>query len=553
MCRPGCRRFQGKTVPANSNPTGAGAPPRVFTSENHHEPMTPTKTWIRDLPASFVVFMVALPLCIAISKASGLPAEAGLITGIIGGLVVGPLAGSPLQVSGPAAGLIGVVLQFVNLHRGALERGESAVPVAAALGMAVLLGGLMQCVMAVLRLGQWFRAVSPAVVLGMLGGIGVVIIAKQIHEMIDDHPSASITDNLMSIPGAVQKAFVDPAHRAAATAGMVSLLALVLWNTWIPKQWRIVPGPLVAVVAGTLVAVIAGLGTQRIEVSSNLADGMTLFRFDAAMELIRDAAVWKMAVAIAVIASAETLLCASALDQLHTGPRTKFNKELFSQGVGNSLCGLLGVLPMTGVIVRSSANVNAGAQTRLSATLHGLWLLGFVVLLPGLLQRIPEACLAAVLVYTGFKLIETKSVARLWSESPGEVAIFAVTLAGVVFTDLLIGVLTGIGLTVVKLLWTMSRIEIVTRRDAANQTVHITVRGAATFVSLPKLAGVLDTVPKNWSSTVRLENMTIVDHSCWRLLRDWEKQHGGDGLIEWCAPGIPETPGEPLRNSRPAE
>ncbi|WP_020470741.1 SulP family inorganic anion transporter [Zavarzinella formosa] len=507
--------------------------------------MTDRKTWPRDLLASLVVFMVALPLCIAIAKACGLPAEAGIVTGIIGGMIVGPLAGSPLQVSGPAAGLIVLVLEFVNHHRGELGRGETLVPVAAALGMAVLLAGLLQIIMAALRLGQWFRAVSPAVVLGMLGGIGVVIIAKQIHELIDDHPSASIADNLRSIPGAFEKAFTDPVHRAAATAGLVTLAVLILWNTVIPKKWRVLPGALLAVVAGTLVAEGLGLTTERIDVKSNLLEGLTPFQFNWAMELLTNAAVWKMAVAIAVIASAETLLCAVAVDQLHNGPRTKFNKELFSQGVGNSLCGLLGALPMTGVIVRSSTNVAAGAKTRLSSTLHGLWLLGFVVLLPGVLQLIPEACLAGVLVYTGFKLLEIKAIKKLCSESPGEAMIFLATLVGVVFTDLLVGVSVGVGLTIVKLLISMSHIDIETNIDSTNRVIRITVRGAATFVSLPRLAAVLDMVPKNWSSSVRLEDMTFVDHSCWRLLRDWERQHGGDGLIEWIAPGVIEKVPEP--------
>ncbi len=494
-----------------------------------------SKTLPRDLLASLVVFMVALPLCIAIAKASGLSAEAGIVTGIIGGLVVAPLAGSPLQVSGPAAGLIVLVLAFVNNHKEALDRGETAVPVAAALGAAGLLGGLMQVAMAGLKLGKWFRAVSPAVVMGMLGGIGVVIIAKQVHEMIDDHPAAAVAHNIASIPGAVGKAFTDPAHRPAAAAGLVTLALLVAWN-YVPKTLKILPGALIAVVAGTLVAEGLGLHAQRITVQSNLLDGLTWFQVGSAGELLRSSAVWGMAATIAVIASAETMLSSTAVDQMHDGPRTKHNKELFAQGVGNAVSGLVGALPLTGVIVRSSANVAAGAKTRLSAALHGVWLLGFVALLPWALQLIPEACLAAVLVYTGFKLIAVKQVKRLWAESKGEVAIFLATLVGVVATDLLVGVGLGVGLSVAKLLWTMSRLDIDTAYDEANRGVLVTLRGAATFVSLPKLADALDAVPRGWAAAVRLEGVSFVDHSCLRLLQDWEKQRGGDGVVEWGAP-----------------
>ena len=501
-----------------------------------------SKTFPRDLLASLVVFMVALPLCIAIAKASGLSTEAGIVTGIIGGLVVAPLAGSPLQVSGPAAGLIVLVLAFVNNHKEALARGETAVPVAAALGAAALLGGLMQVGMAGLKLGKWFRAVSPAVVMGMLGGIGVVIIAKQVHEMIDDHPAAAVAHNITSIPSAVEKAFTDPAHRPAAAAGLVTLVLLVAWN-YVPKTLKVLPGALIAVVAGTLVAEGLGLHAERISVQSNLLDGLTWFQVGSAAELLRSPAVWGMAATIAVIASAETMLSSTAVDQMHDGPRTKHNKELFAQGIGNAVSGLVGALPLTGVIVRSSANVTAGAKTRLSAALHGVWLLGFVALLPWALELVPEACLAAVLVYTGFKLIALKQVKRLWAEDRWEVAIFVATLVGVVATDLLKGVLLGVGLSVAKLLWTMSRLEIDTVYDKANRGVRVTLRGAATFVSLPKLADALDAVPRGWAAAVRLEDMTFVDHACLRLLQDWEKQRGGDGVIEWGATApASETP-----------
>ena len=498
-------------------------------------------TFKADFLASLVVFMVALPLCIAIARASGLPPEAGLITGIIGGLVVGPLSGSPLQVSGPAAGLLVLVLEFVTARTGLKDSGASPYTAAAALGVVVLLAGLIQLTMAALRMGQWFRAVSPAVVLGMLGGIGVVIFAKQIHEMIDDHRGGeSVVGNLLAIPGGVVKTFTDsdpnpPHHIAAVTAGLVTMIFLVGWKPLAPRQLKFIPAALVGVVAGTLVAEGFGLEARRIEVASSLLDGITWMTPTAFLDLVRDGGVWKMAVAIGVIASAETLLCATAVDQMHRGPRTNYNRELMAQGVGNSLSGLLGALPMTGVIVRSSANVTAGAKTRLSATLHGLWLLLFVSTLPFILQRIPSSCLAAVLVYTGFKLVDWRTGWRLWKQSKGEGLIFLATLLGVVFTDLLTGVLLGVGLTVAKLSITMSSMTTRVERNEGEREYHLHLEGAATFVSLPKLAKALEQVPRGWTATVYVDDLQFIDHACLHLLAEFEKQYlatGGQFVLD---------------------
>ena len=497
-------------------------------------------TFKADFLASLVVFMVALPLCIAIARASGLPPEAGLITGIIGGLVVGPLSGSPLQVSGPAAGLLVLVLNFVTARIGLHDSGASPYSAAAALGVVVLLAGAIQLVMAALRLGQWFRAVSPAVVLGMLGGIGVVIFAKQIHEMIDDKPVKSVAENLITIPKAAIKTFTDqdpnpPHHIAAVTAGLVTMIFLIGWKPLAPKKLKFIPAALVGVLAGTLVAEGFGLEANRIEVAENLFQGITWITAQGLFDLVQDAGVWKMAIAIGLIASAETLLCATAVDQMHRGPRTNYNRELMAQGVGNALSGILGCLPMTGVIVRSSANVTAGARTRLSATLHGLWLLLFVSFLPFILQRIPSSCLAAVLVYTGYKLVDWRTGWKLWKQSKGEGLIFLATLLGVVFIDLLTGVLLGVGLTAAKLSITMSSMMARVKRDQSRQEYELHLEGAATFVSLPKLAKALEQVPRGWTVTVFVDDLLFIDHACLHLLAEFEKQHlatGGQFVLD---------------------
>lgn len=490
--------------------------------------------WRKDLLASLVVFMVALPLCIAVARACGMPPEAGIITGIVGGLIVGPLSGSPLQVSGPAAGLIVLVLDFVESRAALVEAGTSAVSPAAALGIAVLLGGLIQLAMAAMRCGLWFRAVSPAVVLGMLGGIGVVIVAKQVHEMIDDRPAASVVDNLLGIPIAIQKAVADPDadlpdHTAAFIAGLVTLTILIGWKPLAPKRLHLVPAALVAVVAGTIVAQAFGLDVRRIHVQPNLLAGVTWLQPNTLWELATDKGVWTMAIAIGAIASAESLLCATAVDQLHRGPRTNYDRELMAQGVGNMICGVLGALPLTGVIVRSSANVAAGATSRLSATLHGIWLLLFVSLLPFVLQRIPGACLAAVLVYTGIKLVDWRAGIRIWRTSRGEAIIGLATLIGVVTTDLLTGVLIGVALAAAKLAYSASHLALRTEADESRQELRLHLLGSATFLSLPKLARALERVPNGWGVHIELDDLLAIDHSCLHLLTEWEKQHRATG------------------------
>ncbi len=487
----------------------------------------------RDILASLVVFLVALPLCIAIAKACDLPPETGIITGIIGGLVVGPLAGSPLQVSGPAAGLIVLVGTYVTNANTAFANKQTAIPAIASLGVVVFLAGLIQIAMAGLRLGHWFRAVSPAVILGMLAGIGAVIIAKQIHVMVDDEPAASVTKNITDFPKALRNGLTDtdpapPHHRYAALVGCVSILILIAWPTLTPKKWRIIPAALLAVLAGTILAMIIEPDLKRIDMSPDLLGKVTWLTWKPLEEMVQKSSTWVAAFSIAVIASAETLLCATATDRMHSGPRTNYNRELFAQGVGNTLCGVLGVLPMTGVIVRSSANVKAGATSRLSATLHGLWLVLAVLLFSHWLDDIPLSVLAAVLVYTGFKLLEIKAFRELWSVNRVEFLIGIATFIGVVFLDLLSGVIIGIVLAAIRLLLRFSQLVII-RTEKENNEIHLELYGSATFVSLPKLAQALEKLPNNAKVHVHIDNLDTVDHACLNLLSSWASQHRSTG------------------------
>lgn len=479
-----------------------------------------------DLLASFVVFLVALPLCMGVAVASGVPPALGLITGIVGGLVVGVLAGSPLQVSGPAAGLTVVVWELVG--RFGLQ----------ALGPLLLMAGLFQVLAGALRMGRWFRAVPPSIIHGMLAGIGVLIVASQLHVMIDEAPKGSPLQNLIGLPGAAWKVVFPPegaTPHVAAAMGLLTIAVLLLWNRFAPRGLRALPGALMGVVAATSAAAVFGLPLARVAVPDSLAGAANVPSW-MAFGVLSSPAAWMAVLALAVIASAETLLCATALDGMHGGPRTKYDKELTAQGIGNAICGLLGALPMTGVIVRSSANVQSGAKTRASAILHGAWLLALVALAPQVLRWIPVASLAAVLVYTGYKLIEPKRVRELRAYGRGEVLIFFATVLGIVATDLLKGILIGIALAMVKLLYRFTHIRIEVRHDHGNQRTTIHLSGSATFLRLPELSHALESVPAAHELIVELEELDYIDHASLALLTSWEKQHlaqGGRASIGW--------------------
>jgi MFS superfamily sulfate permease-like transporter len=488
--------------------------------------MTARSSYTSDLLASVVVFLVALPLCMGIAIASGVPPALGLITGIVGGLVVGPLAGSPLQVSGPAAGLAVIVFELVQKH--GVEM----------LGPIVVAAGLMQLAAGVLKWGQYFRAVAPPVIYGMLAGIGVLIFAAQFHVMVDDSPKGSGIVNLLSIPRAIYKGVVPlegTTHHLAALIGLVTIGGIILWTRLRPAKLAFIPAPLIAVVAATLTAWSTQLPVKYIDIPGNLLDA-TIFPNVESLTRLFNVSVLGAAAALALIASAETLLCAVAVDRMHTGPRTNFDRELRAQGAGNLICGLLGALPMTGVIVRSSANVQAGAQTRLSAILHGAWLLAFVAALPGVLRMAPTACLAALLVYTGYKLVNIDNIRELAKYGRVPIAIYAATLTGIVVTDLLTGVLIGVGLTVVRLLYSLTHSQMRLEVDGARKRADLSLEGAATFLALPRMAALLDTVPAGVELHVHIERLQHIDHACLDALHAWQKQQekmGGSLVVEW--------------------
>lgn len=503
---------------AVTNPgTGGVAPVRPGVS-------MPSLTFLgRDITASIVVFLVAMPLCMGIAIASGVPAEKGLITGIIGGIVVGTLAGSPLQVSGPAAGLAVIVYELVR------DQGLSA------LGPILILAGAIQVAAGVFRLGGWFRAISPAVVHGMLAGIGVLIVVGQFHVLFDHRPLPSGLQNLAAMPGRLLG--LQPGNAQATelafAVGLVTIAAMLAWEKWRPASMRLMPGALVGVLTGTLVAIVFGLNVARVTVPASIIGAIT--PPDAGF-LARwlDPAVITSAIAIAFIASAETLLSAAAVDKMHNGVRTDYNKELRAQGVGNLLCGAAGSLPMTGVIVRSSANVQAGGMTRLSAILHGVWILGFVAALPWVLESIPMSALGAILVVTGWRLVSLKHARHLFHDHGLlPVVIWAATLIMVVATDLLTGVLVGIALTVLELVPHLRRLRLRVVEAPEGATHAITLDGAATFVTLPRLSDTLDRVPHGVPVRIDASRLDAVDHTSAEMLRDWfQRRRAAGGTVE---------------------
>ncbi|MBO1330665.1 SulP family inorganic anion transporter [Streptomyces sp. VRA16 Mangrove soil] len=463
----------------------------------------------QDFTASLVVFLVALPLCVGVAVASGVPAELGLVTGIVGGIVTGLMRGSSLQVSGPAAGLTVLVYEAVQ---------EFGLPV---LGVVVLATGLLQIGMGALKVGRYFRAISVSVVEGMLAGIGLVLIAGQLYALLAMKAPDSGIGKIAGLPGAFADALGSTRSLAALGLGAGTVAVLVLWKH-LPQRARVVPGPLAAVGLATSAAVVLDLPVATVEVSG-LFESVQPPSAAAFGELAGFGLIGTI-VAFTLIASAESLFSAAAVDRMHDGPRTAYDKELMAQGAGNAVCGVLGALPMTAVIVRSAANVQAGARTKASRVLHGVWLLLFAALLPGVLAHIPIPALAGVLVHAGAKLIPVRAVAGLWREHRGEVLILSVTAVSIVAVSMFEGVLVGVALSVAKTAWDASQVKLEVV-DKGSGPVQAHLSGNATFLRLPKILDSLEALPHDRPVEVNLSGLHHLDHACRTALENWAQRH----------------------------
>ncbi|MGX7825017.1 SulP family inorganic anion transporter [Actinokineospora sp. 24-640] len=459
-----------------------------------------------DVPASLIVFLVAVPLSLGIAAASGAPVLAGLIAAVIGGVVAGLLGGAPLQVSGPAAGLTVVVAELIS-HFGWFA--TCAITV---------LAGVLQVVLGACRVGRAALAVSPTVVHAMLAGIGATIVLSQAHVLVGGTPGGSTWENVTSLPEAV----LTP-HVPSALLGLGVVALLLLWPRT-PTAVRRVPGPLVAIALATVAAL--ALAVDRVSLPSAPLSALHLPALPEGQWGAFAAGVLTMT----LIASVESLLSAVAVSKLRPGARTDLNRELVGQGVANIASGMVGGLPVTGVIVRSSTNVRAGARTRVSAVLHGVWVLLFTVLLVGLVEQIPMAALAGLLVVVGAQLVDREHIRSALRH--GELAVYLVTLSCVVFLDLLQGVLIGLACA---LLATLRRIVPARVRVEAGEsdaegrpTCSVVVEGTLSFLSVPRLSRVLAQVPEG--SAVHLELVVdYLDHAAYDHIAAWRRAHEGNG------------------------
>ncbi len=410
--------------------------------------------WKKDLPASLVVFLVAVPLCLGIALASGADPIAGLIAGVIGGIIVGSTSGSQLGVSGPAAGLAALVASSIN-DLGAYD----------IFLVAVVLAGAIQIIAGVLKAGVIAYFFPSSVIKGMLSGIGIIIILKQIPHAFgydkDFEGDESFIQQDQETTFSELGRLADYVTPGAIMITLACLAILIVWEMGFIKRNKVlsqIPGPLLAVVAGIILGGLqGGFGTHGLDAEHyvdlpDLSAGFAAFTLPDWSGLAVPA-VWKIAFTIALVASLETLLSVEATDKLDPEKRiTPTDKELRAQGLGNIFSGLVGGLPITQVIVRSSANIQSGAGSRLSAILHGIWILLCVILIPHVMEMIPLASLAAVLFMVGFKLAKPALFIQMWNKGWTQFVPFITTIVGVVFTDLLTGVLMGMAVGIFILL-----------------------------------------------------------------------------------------------------
>lgn len=478
-----------------------------------------------DVPASLVVFLVALPLSLGIAVASNAPALAGLIAAIVGGVVAGALGGSPLQVSGPAAGLTVIVAGLIAEFGWAVT---CAITVCA---------GLLQIIFGLTRAGRAALAISPMVVHAMLAGIGITIALQQIHALLGGETHSSAWHNVADLP-----LHLSEANRAGIALGLLVIVIMVGWR-FVPAALRLVPGPLVAIAVATVLSLVMPLDVPRIALDGSLIDAI-------ALPSLPDGA-WGAfaagALTVALIASVESLLTAVAVDRMQTRTRSNLDRELVGQGAANMVSGAIGGLPITGVILRSSANVAAGARTRASSMLHGVWVLVFALPFAGLVEQIPTAALAGLLVVIGVQLVKLTHIAT--ARRNGDIAVYVVTVVGVVFLNLLEGVLLGLTLSILMTTWRLARTRI-TAQPTADGQWQVRIEGSCTCLSLPRLHQTLSSVPAG--SVVNLQMGTdFVDHAAREYLDAWQRQHEAAGgrihREQGCAHEIAPVPASPVR------
>lgn len=476
-----------------------------------------------DLPAGLSVFLVALPLCLGIALASGAPLYSGLLSGVIGGVVVSLISGSSLGVSGPAAGLAGMISAYI-LTLGGFK----------AMLLAILVAGLFQLVLGILKLGIIANYFPSSVIKGMLAAIGILLIIKQIPVAIGYDKPAYWTSDFLNIFSKENllgnlKAFNHHATMGAVIIFIVSLAVLFILQQPFAKKLKFIPAPLLAVLAGVLTnfiftTITSGLSlktTQLVNIPANIFGDIS---FPDIADLFSSAAIWKAGIFIGLLATLETLLCVEAIDKLDRHNRiTPVNRELVAQGIGNMLCGLLGAIPITAVVVRGAANVDAGGRTKLSAFTHGIFLLLAVLLVPFLLNQIPYASLAAVLFVTGFNLTRPKLYRNMWQLGWKQFLPFLLTIIFILFNDLLYGVSIGLLLSVFFIIQNNFRTEykMIKTHHSHTEIYTIKLNSNVTFLNKVNLRSTLDKVPEYAVLTIDGSDCHFIDYDIQEIISEF--------------------------------
>jgi MFS superfamily sulfate permease-like transporter len=480
-----------------------------------------------DFASGLVVFLVALPLCMGIALASGAPPLSGIIAGIIGGIVIGFLSNSQVSVSGPAAGLAAIVLTAIT-DFGAFE----------IFLLAVFLAGIMQLGLGFLKAGSISNYFPNNVIEGMLAGIGIIIILKQIPHAVGFDSEFEGMETFWKSDGgntfSTLMGIADHIQMGALIIAVMSLAVLIAWEK-IPalSKLRVVPAALVAVVLSIVVnELFISSGSSLAIDATHLVQLPIITSFSELSSVIvmpdfssiSNPQVWITALTITIVASIETLLCIEAADRMDPEKRyTNTNRELKAQGLGNMLSGLIGGLPMTSVIVRTSANVNAGAKSKMSAIIHGFLLIACVIAIPGLLNKIPLATLAAVLLLVGYKLAKPATFKHFWSHGKYQFAPFIVTILGVVFTDLLTGVAMGIAVSIIFLIRGNLKRAYNFRNEeyADGAIIHIDLAQEVSFLNKAAIKSTLSNVPEGSRVVIDASDTVYIAHDVLDLIREF--------------------------------
>jgi MFS superfamily sulfate permease-like transporter len=480
-----------------------------------------------DALSGIVVFLVALPLCLGIALASGAPLFAGIISGVIGGVVVGLLSNSQLSVSGPAAGLTAILFAAIT-NIGSYE----------AFLLAVVIAGFLQVVLGLVKAGTISNYLPSNVIEGMLTAIGVIIILKQLpHAIGFDKDNLGNFFYIERKGGGLLTSITDAfnfAHPGAIIICVTSLVILIAWNNIeVLKKLKSIPGALIAVIAGVLIneAFIASSSEFAIS-QEHLVNLPMPANFDAFIAQFTtpdfnsfgNTNVWIVAFTIAAVASIETLLCIEAADKMDPLKRfTNTNTELKAQGVGNMLSGLIGGIPMTSVIVRTSANVNSGGKTKISAIAHGIYLLIAVISIPFLLNKIPLACLAAILLLIGYRLASPKVFMHMWKNGKYQFIPFIATVVAVVFTDLLKGVGVGMAVSIFFILRANLKVAYFFKKEKhqAGETIYIDLAQEVSFLNKAAIKQTLMHLPTNSNVVINANDSVYIDFDVIQLLKDF--------------------------------